>query len=359
MNAPPALIAARRGGLPARTIRVGDVISLRIRSRPIAVAIVLALIAAALLVVGIGTGDFPIAPLDVVRALFGQGDPATTFIVRDLRLPRALCGVLVGIALALSGAIFQSLTRNPLGSPDIVGFETGASVGALVVLTVLAGSGAMVSAGALAGGALTAVLVYGLAFRRGGTSGYRLILIGIAIGYLMLSIIDYLLSRARIEEAQEATRWLLGSLNGRTWDDVVPLLISLAILLPLAIPAGRALRVLELGDDAAHGLGLHVERTRLALVGLAVALVSVCVVAVGPIGFVALTAPQIARRLARSAGPPLLCSALTGVVIVLASDIAAQHIVPERALPVGVMTGAFGGLYLAWLLTTGWRRGRA
>jgi iron complex transport system permease protein len=129
----------------------------------------------------------------------------------------------------------------------------------------------------------------------------------------------------------------------------VPLLISLAILLPLAIPAGRSLRVLELGDDAAHGLGLHVERTRLALVGLAV----------GPIGFVALTAPQIARRMARSAGPPLLCSALTGVVIVLASDIAAQHIVPERALPVGVMTGAFGGLYLAWLLTTGWRRGRA
>jgi iron-siderophore transport system permease protein len=178
------------------------------------VAIVLALIAAGLLVVGIGTGDFPIAPLDVVRALFGQGDPATTFIVRDLRLPRALCGVLVGIALALSGAIFQSLTRNPLGSPDIVGFETGASVGALFVLTVLAGSGAVVSTGALAGGALTAALVYVLAFRRGGTSGYRLILIGIAIGYLMLSIIDYLLSRARIEEAQEATRWLLGSLNG-------------------------------------------------------------------------------------------------------------------------------------------------
>ena len=136
-------------------------------------------------------------------------------------------------------------------------------MGALIVLTVLAGSGAVVSVGALAGGALTAALVYLLAFRRGGTSGYRLILIGIAIGYIMLSLIDYLLSRARIEEAQEATRWLLGSLNGRTWDDVVPLLISLAILLPLTIPAGRALRVLELGDDAAHGLGQRVERTRL------------------------------------------------------------------------------------------------
>jgi iron-siderophore transport system permease protein len=359
MNAPPTLIAARRGGLPSRTIRIGDVLSLRIHRRPIGVALVLALIAAGLLVIALGTGDFPIAPVDVINALIGQGDPSTTFIVRDLRLPRALCAALVGVALALSGAIFQSLTRNPLGSPDIVGFEQGASVGALVVLTILAGSGATVSAGALAGGALTAALVYVLAFRRGGTSGYRLILVGIAIGYTMRSLIDYLLARARIEEAEEATRWLLGSLNGRTWEDVVPLLISLAILLTLAVPAGRALRVLELGDDAAHGLGLRVERARLALVGLAVALVSVCVVAVGPISFVALTAPQIARRLARSPGPPLLCSALTGVVIVLAADIAAQHIVPSRALPVGVMTGAFGGVYLAWLLTSEWRRSRA
>jgi iron complex transport system permease protein len=359
MNAPPATVAARRAGLPSRTIRIGDALSLKIHSRPVAVGVIMALIGAGLMVVAIGTGDFPIGPADVIRGLFGQADPATTFIVRDLRLPRALCALLVGVALALSGAIFQSLTRNPLGSPDIVGFEQGASVGALIVLTILAGSGAVVSAGALAGGALTAALVYLLAFRRGGTSGYRLILIGIAIGYIMLSLIDYLLSRARIEEAQEATRWLLGSLNGRTWDDVVPLLISLAILLPMTIPAGRALRVLELGDDAAHGLGLRVERTRLTLVALAVALVSVCVVAVGPIAFVALTAPQIARRLARSPGPPLLCSALTGIVIVLASDIAAQHLLPDRSLPVGVMTGAVGGLYLVWLLSTGWRRGRA
>lgn len=353
------LIAARRSAPTGRTIRVGDVLSLRIRRRPIAVGLVLALIAAGLLVVAIGTGDFPIGPTEVVRALGGQGDPATTFIVRDLRLPRALCAVLAGIALAISGAIFQSLTRNALGSPDIIGFEQGASVGALIVITILAGSGAAVSAGALAGGAVTAAAVYGLAFRRGGTSGYRLILIGIAIGFLMLSITDLLLARARIEEAQEATRWLLGSLNGRTWEDVVPLLISLAILLPLVIPAGRSLRALELGDDAAHGLGVRVERARLGLVGLAVALVSVCTVAVGPIGFVALTAPQIARRLARTSGPPLVCSALTGVLIVLAADIAAQHILPARALPVGVMTGAFGGVYLAWLLTTEWRRGRA
>ena len=182
---------------------------------------------------------------------------------------------------------------------------------------------------------------------------------GIAIGFLMLSITDYLLARARIEEAQEATRWLLGSLNARGWQDVDPLLISLALLLPAVVPAGRTLRALELGDDAAHALGVRVERARLGLVALAVGLVSVSVVAVGPIAFVALTAPQIARRLARTAGPPLLCSALTGAAIVLAADIAAQRLIPSTTLPVGVMTGAFGGLYLAWLLTSGWRAGRA
>jgi iron complex transport system permease protein len=348
------LLAVRRSGLPGHAIRIGDGVSVRIRGRPVVVAILLALAAAALLVVAIGTGDYPLAPADVVAGLVGGGDAGTTFIVRDLRLPRAACGALVGIALGISGAMFQSLTRNPLGSPDIVGFVHGASVGALIVITMLAGSGAAVSGGALAGGALTALVVYALAFRRGGTSGYRLILVGIAIGYLMVSLIDYLLARARIEEAEEATRWLLGSLNGRGWEDVVPLLVALALLLPATVPAGRALRVLELGDDAAHALGLRVELARLSLVALAVALVSVTVVAVGPVVFVALTAPQIARRLARTAGPPLLCSALTGALVVLAADVMAQRL----ALPVGVMTGAFGGVYLAWLLTMEWRAGR-
>jgi iron complex transport system permease protein len=345
--------------MPGRPVRIGAGLSLRVRGRAVGVTAVLLLLALALLVVEVGTGDFPIAPGAVASALVGTGDPGTEFIVRELRLPRALCAVLVGIALGISGAVFQSLTRNPLGSPDIIGFQQGASVGALFVITVLAGSGAAVSLGALAGGAVTAVAIYLLAFKRGGTSGYRLILIGIAIGALMLSLIDYLLSRARIEEAQEATRWLLGSLNNRGWEDVVPLVVGLAVLLPAAAAAGPSLRALELGDDAAYGLGLRVERARFWLVSLAVALVSITTVAVGPVVFVALTAPQIARRLVRSAAPPLACSALCGVVIMLAADVAAQRIVPGTALPVGVLTGACGGLYLAWLLTTEWRSGRA
>ena len=338
--------------------RIGEGVSLRVERRPIVVGVALALVTAALFVAAVGTGEFPIAPIDVLAALTGGADAGTSFIVLDLRLPRALCGLLVGVALGASGAIFQSLTRNPLGSPDIIGFEQGASVGALIVITILAGSAGAVSAGALAGGLLTALAVYGLAFRRGGTSGYRLILVGIAIGFLMLAIIHFLLVRARIEEAAEATRWLLGSLNARGWGDVGPLAIALAVLMPATIPSVRALRALELGDDTAHALGVHVERARLSLVILAVALVSVSVVAVGPIAFVALTAPQIARRLAKTAGPPLVCSALTGAAVVLAADIAAQRLIPSTPLPAGVMTGALGGIYLAWLLTSEWRAGR-
>ena len=340
-------------------IRVGSSVSLRVSPRPIVVGCVLVVVVLVLAVFAVGTGEFSIAPDDVVRALFGAGDGGSVFVVQQLRLPRVLCALMVGAALGVSGAVFQSLTRNPLGSPDIVGFPQGATVGALIVITILGGSGFGVTVGALIGGVLTALAVYLLAFKRGGTSGYRLVLIGIAISFLLLSVTDYLLARARIEEAQEATRWLLGSLNGRNWDDVVPLALCLAVLAPFAVPAGRSLRALELGDDSAFALGVRVERSRLALVGLAVGLVSVTTVAVGPIGFIALTAPQIARRVARTAGMPLLCSALMGAALTLASDIAGQRLVPDRALPVGVMTGLFGGVYLAWLLTFEWRRGRA
>ncbi|MBE2318901.1 iron chelate uptake ABC transporter family permease subunit [Solirubrobacter sp. CPCC 204708] len=346
------------GVLSVRVLRVGESVSLRVRRRPVVVGFVLVAVALGLSVYSLGTGEFSIPPGTVVSALLGGSDPASAFIVRDLRLPRVLCAIFVGVALGLSGAVFQSLTRNPLGSPDIVGFPQGASVGALIVITMLSGSGLAVSLGAMCGGALTALAVYLLSFKRGGTSGYRLILIGIAISFLLVSVTDFLLARARIEDAQEATRWLLGSLNGRNWDDVRPLAISLLVFLPLAIPAGRALRALELGDDAAHALGLRVERSRLALIALAVGLVSVTTVAVGPIGFIALTAPQIARRITGTAGLPLVCSALMGAVLVLAADLAAQRLVPDRALPVGVMSGLFGGLYLAWLLSTEWRKGR-
>ena len=338
------------------TVRFADGrVSFRGSPRAVAVGGVLTALTIVLSILLVSSGDFPVPLGDVVKALVGAGDESTTFIVRDLRLPRAVCAILVGAALGISGAVFQALTGNPLGSPDIIGFGQGATVGALIAITVLDLSGVGTSAGALAGGLLTAAVVYGLAYRRGTTTGYRLILVGIAITFLMISIADFMLARARIDEAQEATRWLLGSLNGRTWSDVGPLALGLLIVVPLLVPAARSLRSLELGDEAARGLGVNVERSRVVLVALGVVLVSMTVVAVGPVGFVALTAPQIARRLARAASPPLVCSALTGAVLMLASDLAAQRLVPGTSLPVGIMTAAIGGTYLAWLLTMQWR----
>ena len=335
-------------------IRTGP-LSLRVRGRAIVATGVLALVTAALAVVAIGTGEFPLSPTAVVDTLLGGGPPGAEFIVDELRLPRVVAALVCGAALGISGAIFQAITRNPLGSPDVVGFQAGCVTGALFVITVVGGGGLQASAGAVIGGVATAAIVYGLAFKGRRLSGFRLVLVGIAMAALMLALTDFMLSRARIEEAQEATRWLLGSLNGRTWEEVGPLLIACAVLLPLAAPAGRALKALELGDDAAHGLGLPVERARAALVALAVCLVAATTTAIGPVAFVALAAPQIAKRVLRTAEPSLVGAAVVGALIVQASDIVAQRIVPDTPLPVGVVTGAVGGIYLVWLLAAQWR----
>jgi iron complex transport system permease protein len=339
-----------------RTRREG--LSARVALRPVAVAAVLALATLGLAVVAIGIGDYPVAPGEVVDTLVGGGSRATSFIIETLRLPRVVCAILVGAALGVSGAMFQSLTGNPLGSPDIVGFTTGSAAGARFVITVLGGSGLQVSAGALASGLACAGIVYALAYRRG-VSGYRLVLIGIGMSALAVAAIDYLLTRARIEEAVAATVWLVGSLNGRGWDHVRPLAGALVVLLPAALLLARPLRLLEMGDDAARALGLRVERARLAIVFVAVALVAVATTAAGPVAFVALAAPQIARRLARLPNPGIATSALMGAGLLLASDIAGQRALGDTQLPVGLVTGITGGAYLAWLLVAERSRGRA
>jgi len=335
-------------------IRAG-VVSVRVRGRAVVATGALALIAAALAVIAIGTGELPLSPAAVIDTLVGGGPPGARFIVNELRLPRVSAALVSGAALGVSGAIFQAITRNPLGSPDVVGFQAGCVTGALFVITVLGGGGLEASAGAVVGGLATAAVVYALAFKGRRLSSFRLVLVGIAMAALMIALTDFMLSRARIEEAQEATRWLLGSLNGRTWDEVGPLLIASAVLLPLAAPAGRALKALELGDDAAHGLGLPVERARAALVALAVGLVAATTTAIGPVAFVALAAPQITKRVLRTAEPSLIGAAVTGALIVQASDLVAQRIVPDTPLPVGVVTGAVGGVYLVYLLAAQWR----
>ncbi|TDW17683.1 FecCD family ABC transporter permease [Kribbella kalugense] len=319
------------------------------QTRTLVVIVVLAIVVFATFCVSLSLGDFKIPVIDVVKTLFGGGDRATEFIVNQLRLPRALTGLLVGTALGLSGAIFQSIARNPLASPDIIGVTYGASAFAVFAIVTLGFTGVAVSAFAIAGAVLTAFLMYVLAWRHG-VSSYRLILIGIGIGAIATSITSYLLTKARVEIAQQALIWLTGSLNGRDWSNVRSLAITFVVLLPFLVFLVHQLRILQLGDETAYGLGLRVEVSRLGLIVIAVLLAAVATAAAGPIGFVAFVAPPIARRLTRSPGPAMITSGLIGALVVGLSDLVAQHAFGETQLPVGVVTGVVGAPYLMFLL---------
>ncbi|MFG2299071.1 FecCD family ABC transporter permease [Streptomyces sp. NPDC048603] len=340
-----------------RALRAPGGLSLRVEPRALAACLVLVALMLVMSVVLIGTGDFEIAPWDVVQTLLGNGAPADDFIVNDLRLPRVVVAVLVGAALGLSGAVFQSVSRNPLGSPDLLGFNYGAGVGALLVMVLVGGDAGQVAAGALGGGLVTGAAIYLLAYRRG-VNGYRLVLVGIGASAMLVAAIQYLLTVSELVDATRAMVWLTGSLAGRDWAHVTPLAWSCAVLFPLVLSQGRALRMMEMGDDAAHAAGVRVERTRSVLTVAAILLSTAAVSAAGPVSFVALAAPQLARRLTRSPGSNLVSAALMGAVLLLVSDWASQRAFGADQLPVGVVTGLVGGIYLLWLLVTERKAGR-
>ncbi|MFJ6194680.1 FecCD family ABC transporter permease [Micromonospora sp. NPDC092111] len=330
--------------------------SLRWRGRSLAVGGLVTAVGLALGVLAIGGGDYPMSPADVLRTLTGGGSPAEDFIVGELRLPRLVTALGVGAALALSGAVLQSLLRNPLGSPDVLGITQGAATGALVVVVVGGGS-LLLSGAALAGGLATGLLLWAVAGRHG-LHGYRLVLVGIGTTAILTGVNGWLLTRAPLMDAARAVLWLTGSLDGRGWAQAVPLLAVLAVLAPVVLGCGRALAMVELGDDTATALGVPVSRVRQVLLGATVLLAAVGAAAAGPVSFVALVAPHLARRLTRAPGPNLAAATVVGAVLLLAADLVAQRAVTGHQLPVGVVTGLIGGAYLVWLLTARRRAGR-
>ncbi|GGZ19355.1 ABC transporter permease [Streptomyces nitrosporeus] len=340
-----------------RAVRTAGGLSFRLDTRTALVVVLLLAAAAAAAVVLIGSGDFSMAPGEVVTTLFGGGTFQQEFVVTELRLPRVLVGLLVGAALGIGGAVFQSLSRNPLGSPDVLGFGQGSAVGALVVIVLFQGGATEVALGAVCGGVLTGFAVYLLAWKRG-VHGYRLVLVGIGAAAMLTAATHYLITKANLVDATRAVVWMTGSLDGRDWAQVWPLLVVCGILVPLVLGHGRPLRMLEMGDDAAHALGVRVERTRLVLLACAVLLVAVATAAAGPIVFVSLSAPQVARRLTRAPGPNLAAAGCTGAALLLVADWTAMNAFGDRQLPVGVVTGVLGGCYLLWLLVTERRAGR-
>ncbi|MCW8100501.1 iron chelate uptake ABC transporter family permease subunit [Streptomyces tauricus] len=331
--------------------------SVRVDVRAFTVVVLLLVAALAASVVLIGTGDFPISAGDVLKTLFGTGSASQEFIVEQLRLPRVLVGLLVGAALGVGGALFQTISRNPLGSPDVLGLGQGSTAGALVMIVLFSGSPEQVTVGALVGGLVTGLAIYLLAWKRG-VHGYRLVLVGIGVSAIVTAVNGYLITKADLVDATRAIVWMTGSLNGRDWEQVWPLLWLCAVLVPLVLGNARALRMLEMGDDVAYALGVRVERTRLLLMVAAVLLTASATAAAGPVGFVALTAPQLARRLTRSPGPNLVPSMCMGATLLVVADWASQKVFGADQVPVGVVTGVLGGVYLLWLLVTERKAGR-
>ncbi|EFA4157687.1 TPA: iron chelate uptake ABC transporter family permease subunit [Escherichia coli] len=311
--------------------------------------------ALALLLGGMGlyallVGRFMLPVEAAFQALRGEGDPTAQHIVRMIRLPRILTAILVGFALGVSGALFQSVSKNVLGSPDVIGFTTGAATGAIIQIILFKGSPVAIVLSAMAGGFATALLVYYLARHYGVVKGKRLVLMGIGVGAVLSALNALLLVKGDIDNAVTATLWLAGTTQGRNWYHVAPVALSLLVLLPAIVLHTRAINIMAMGDDIASQLGVRVERTRRTVTFFAVTLAAVATSATGPIAFIALIAPQLALRLTRTSGLPVFSAGLAGSCLLLGADILTQIQPLALTLPVGLMTGIIGGVYLLILL---------
>ncbi|MEU2291283.1 FecCD family ABC transporter permease [Streptomyces bacillaris] len=347
MSAPALTRPAPREAAPAS---VAAATRRRVRSalRRRTVILVLAVLVVAAFAVTLMAGRTFYPPGDVWRVILGEQVPGASFTVGRLRLPRAVLAVVAGFSFGLAGVTFQTMLRNPLASPDIIGISSGASAAAAIAIVTLSLGEVQVSVLAIAAGLGVALLVYALAFR-GGVVGTRLILIGIGISAMLDSITSYTLSQAAEWDLQEAMRWLTGSLNGTTWDQMLPALAAAAVLTPLLLGQSRNLSAMQLGDDTASALGVRVERTRITVIVAAVGLIAFATAAAGPIAFVAFLSGPIAARIVGAGGSLLVPAGLVGALLVLVADFTGQFAFGER-YPVGVVTGVLGAPYLVYLI---------
>lgn len=308
----------------------------------------LALLVAGLFATSLMVGNTFYGPGDVWDVVRGRTVPGASFTVGELRLPRATLALLCGAAFGLGGVTFQTMLRNPLAAPDIIGISSGASAAAVIGLVVLELSPGQVSVLAIAAALVTALTIYLLAYRDG-IAGTRLILIGIGIAAMLDSVVSYVLMRAAVWDLQTAMRWLTGNLNNAGWDEVRPLALAMLIVTPVLLAQARGLGLLQQGDDSATALGVRVERTRIVSILAAVVLVAFATAAAGPIAFVAFLAGPIAARLVGGGHSLMVPAALVGAALVLGADLVGQFGFDNR-YPVGVITGALGAPFLLYLL---------
>ncbi|MET8041109.1 iron chelate uptake ABC transporter family permease subunit [Micromonospora sp. NPDC005215] len=352
-----AATAASTGAGDARLagrslLRIGPV-SLLIRRRAVLVAAVLTVLLLSAVVLSLSLGTPYVAPADVLRALSGADTPYD-LVVFDLRLPRVVLAAVAGAAFGVAGTLIQSVARNPLASPDVIGITQGAGLAATVALT--SGMAAvLVAPTALVGGLLAAVLLFALGARHG-LAAQRFVLAGVAVAFAFRALTEVVMLTADPIDGLRAQIWLIGTLAGKGWTEAAWIAGTLLVLLPVLAWAGWALNSTALDDDTARGVGLRPVARRIGLAGTGVLVAAMVTAQVGAVDFVALVAPQVARRLVRAERPPLVCAALLGALLLVLADLAGRRLFAPTQLPAGVLTAAIGGPYLIFLLLRGRRR---
>ena len=321
--------------------------SLLVNQRGVGAGLLLVLLILAVSVGSLSVGTPSLAPVQVIAALTGTGDPFNVFMLQELRLPRLLAGLFSGAALGIGGCLLQTLARNRLATPGIIGIDDGATAFAVASIVAIPTSLAPPML-ALLGAATAAALAFGLG--GGGSRGYRFIVVGIAVGALFGALTNFMLARTDIDSANLAYPWTVGSLNARSASTVMVLAASLAICLPIAKVLGRQLQLLRFSDAVAIGLGTNVRLTRLAILVVTVILTATAVAVAGPVGLVSLVAPEVARHLTGHRGVPIVNSAWAGALLMVTADWVGRTAFAPVEIPVGVITAIVGGPYLLWIL---------
>ncbi|MBV7293652.1 FecCD family ABC transporter permease [Corynebacterium sp. TAE3-ERU16] len=340
----------RISGSVIHAVRIGPV-SVTYSPRAAVVGVLGLVVLAAVILFALMSVRADLSPEQTLRAVLGDGDARSIRSVRSRALPRALTAACVGGLLGVSGAVFQSLSRNVLGSPDIIGFTAGAATAAGLTILFVSPDVLPVALAAATGGLLTAAIVYTLARTRGSANGIRLVLVGIGVAATVSAVLDLMLLTADIRLATQVQDWRAGSLSGRGWEHARSVLLATVVLIPGLTVLRRGVDAIELGDSAASGLGVPVERTRFTAIILATLAACTATAVAGPIAFIALAGPHIARFITRIPGVTILHSFVTGAVLLLLADHATQHIDIGLRAPVGLVTGVLGGAYLLILLT--------
>lgn len=286
---------------------------------------------------------------DVLAVVMGETVPGASFTVGTLRLPRATVALFVGLAFGIAGTIFQTMLRNQLASPDIIGISASASAAGATGIIMFGMGQTSVSIMSTIASLAVALAIYVLSMKSGFT-GTRMILIGIGCAAIMQAWTSYVLSHAAAWDLPTATRWITGSLNTMTWERGIPVILTVIVLAPIMVACSHLLSVLGLGDDLARGLGVRLTLTRVVLFVGAVVLIALATAATGPIAFVAFMAGPVASRIFKPGRPLVLPAGLIGALLVLVADLAGQYLFGTR-YPAGVITGAIGAPFLIYLLT--------